>query len=499
MLLLLACLQTLPQGKVPVPPKPPNILIIVADDVGTDLVGCYAKEYADLSIEPCTPRIDALAAEGMRFTNVWSNPICSPSRTQILTGKPSRATGVGTITWSAFLSPTNVGLQPDQPTLATVLEDYATAAVGKWHVSDPTQDLGGLQNPIQLGFDSYAGTMYGMKQYDDWTKTYSPPGAAIDNYNVYTTTDTADDALELISTLEEPWLLHVGFFSTHWPLHCPGESGFDLADCKDDPSCSHDWCGDCTNLVSDPLCQSLGVDVCYARAMTHALDSKVGELLDAIDSSNTAVIFTSDNGTVKRGIAPPFDSKHSKGTLYQGGIQVPLIVRAPGSAAGVNHDLVSLTDIFATVTDLAGVTPPPSPGRDSNTLLPLLYPDPSVPVAKRRFVYSEWFDSNFVPEGLSGPPAGYVGRFHHRALRNETHKVIDRHGWDAKLGKCSSTIELYRLADSPGQNPALGPDPFEQNDLFKTSGPMALATEKALHELLDELDSMYPRLSTVCP
>src|SRR5688572_14172034 len=82
----------------PVPPQLPNILVVLVDDMGVDQVGCYAQNYAALQEQPCTPNIDALAANGVRFTNAWANPVCSPTRAALQTGRPASRTGVGTIT-----------------------------------------------------------------------------------------------------------------------------------------------------------------------------------------------------------------------------------------------------------------------------------------------------------------------------------------------------------------------------------------------------------------
>src|SRR5688572_33225540 len=99
MLLMLALLQVAQaQGravKPPPPPPPPNVLMIVLDDVGVDLIGSYAVNYPSLILDPCTPNIDQLAATGVRFTNAWSNPICSPTPPHIMTAPPGRVTGVG--------------------------------------------------------------------------------------------------------------------------------------------------------------------------------------------------------------------------------------------------------------------------------------------------------------------------------------------------------------------------------------------------------------------
>ncbi len=502
MLLALTLLQGFQVRPLPPPPPPlpPNILIILADDMGVDQVGCYAQAYPGLPLVPCTPNIDQLAASGLRFTNAWSNPVCSPTRAMLMTGKRATATGVGNITLADLVSAENVGLQVDEDTIASILPGYSRAVTGKWHLSDPGQDGTTFQHPLQLGFETFTGLLYWVEtDYADWTKTISPPGVQAPNYNVYVTTDTTHDALSRIALMREPWLLYVPFLASHSPNHCPTDYGFDPADCQSGP-CPLSWCQDCPLLLSDVLCSIFGADACQTRAMGHALDSRIGQLLAAIDLDDTAVIFASDNGTPEEAVVLPFDPLHAKGTLYQGGINVPLIVRAPGGAQGVRHELVSMSDVFMTVTDLAGVTPPPDPNRDSVSLCQYIYPDSYTgPATPRTRVYSESFSNNFVHAPGGGPPPGYAARFHHRAVRNDRFKLIEHHGFDSSISACSSSLHFFELAYPPLQDPAAGPDPFETFDLMPFQGVWSLEQQTAFAELAFELSTTYPRLPSICP
>ncbi len=498
MLALLFCLQ-LPAAehrpKLPAPP-PPNVLLIVVDDVGVDLVGCYAERYPTLALQPCTPNIDQLAATGVRFTNAWSNPVCSPTRAQILTGKRASHTGVGTITTRPPWFPGNHGLQPWEDTLASMLPNYGSKALGKWHVSDPLQDGTSFAHPLALGFSRYAGSLYGLDpDYDDWTKCLSPPGVLLPHYANYATADTAADALVELASLSEPWLLYVGFNAPHLPFHCPEDMGFSTGDCQSG-NCPLPWCQDCNHLISTPLCAAVGTAACQTRAMMHALDSKIGELLSAIDPQDTAVILISDNGTAGPAVVPPFVQSQSKGSLFQGGIHVPLIARAPGCTPSVRHELVSATDIFATLADLAGVAPPPDPQRDSVSFHPLLFAGGGGAV--RQHVFSEFFTLNFVPD-QGQPPASFVAKAHHRAIRNATHKLIEMRGWDYQSNACEMGLRFYRLADAPLQDPAFGPDPFEQDDLMLSQPSWTPEDQAAFAELVHELSVNYLRLPVACP
>ncbi len=499
MLALLLCLQLAPaQHRVRIPPPPPpNVLVIVADDVGVDQLGCYASSYPTLAIQPCTPNIDQLAASGMRFTNAWSNPVCSPTRAQLLSGKRASHTGVGTISYRGPPTIGNHGLQSFEDTLASLLGGHESVAVGKWHVSDPFQDGTNFDHPLLCGFDFYAGSLYGLDpDYDDWTKCISPPGLLLPGFSEHATTDTTDDALNLLATLQEPWLLYVCYNAAHWPFHCPEDQGFPTGDCQVG-ACGQQWCQDCNSLLSDPMCVTHGAMACQSRAMVHSMDSKIGEILSAIDPAKTVVIFISDNGTPIEPSVPPFSKAHAKGTLFQGGINVPLIVRVPGGTPGVSHELVSATDLFATVADLEGVVPPSDPQRDSVSLGPLLLPQ-SFTGAPRQHVFSEYFLPNFEPIAGS-PPPGFLAQFHHRAIRNDAYKLIDNHGWDQPSASCVSERHFYKLADAPRQDPAFGPDPFEQNDLMLSIGSWTPEDQAAFAELDFQLMVNYPRLPTICP
>ena len=479
----------------PPPPGPPNVLLIVVDDMGVDQVGCYAQNYPALEIQPCTPNIDALAASGMRFTNAWSNSVCSPTRATLMTGRQTRHTGVGTITGDPNLPSFNFGLQLDQPTLPKLLTGHTSVAVGKWHLSDYDFDLENVQHPIELGFESFAGSLYNLDTaYNDWTKTVYPEDLTFPNYFVYATVDTAEDALQRIDTLPEPWFTYVAFNASHEPLHCPLSEGFP-PEAAPSGSCSTDWCNQCETLLTTPPYNGMFPDVVESRALGQSVDAEIGRLLAAIDPAKTAVILVADNGSSLRTVTPPFPSQHSKGTVFQGGVNVPLIVRAPGGLTGSCHELVSMADIYATLADLCEVPLTADPQRDSVSLTQ--YVDPahvlSAP-APRTHVYTEFFGPNFKPDANGDPPGDFVALWHHRAVRNATHKVMHLRDWNAQIGQCVDRILFYQLADQPPQDPALGPDPQEQLDLMLDPSSWSPETTVAFEQLMGLLETTYPAL-----
>lgn len=491
--------NTAPRAETSAPVAQPNVLLIVLDDVGVDLVGSYAADYPSLPLTPCTPTIDALAAGGTRFTNAYCNPVCSPTRAQILTGKPALRTGVGAITFRGANVPGNHGLQPSEDTLAKLLAGYDKAALGKWHVTDPDQDGTTFLHPFLMGFERFAGNLYGLDPaYDSWTKTITPPGAQFPGTQDYATSDTTADALAELATMQEPWFLQVAYNCAHSPFHCPEELGYEVGELGQDP-CPELWGADCVNALGSPPCTTLGPDACRARGMMHAVDNEIGKLLAAIDLDQTVVFVVGDNGTPPEPTVPPFVRNRAKGTVYQGGIHVPLIAHVPGGQAGERHELVSVTDLYATIGDLTNNVPPTDAARDSVSFVRLLFPGAAQNFTSRETVYSEFFSPNFIPVA-GGPPPGYEADFHMRAVRNDSFKLVaisGKHPWNAQ---CVDTLELYHLAYAPPQDPAFGPDPFEQNDLMPSMASWTPDVQQAFAQLSLELATSYPLLPLApCP
>lgn len=466
----------------------PNVLLVVADDLGVDQVGAYAASFPGL-VPPCTPHLDAFAATAVRFTNAWSSPVCSPTRAQILTGRRPRHTGIGRV--AHWVIPKSFGLQPGIPTLPLALPGYSTAALGKWHLTDPF--LGPTHPRDVAGFERYLGSLWnldgpGCTGYDDWTKTDLGPASTL-QYQVFTyaTTDTTDDAIALMAGLPQPWFLYVAYHSSHTPYHCPVDDGFEPAGCGS--TCDPAWCQHCSRSPSGPLAQAYGVIPAATRAMTEALDTKLGDLLAAVDPARTAVFFVGDNGTEATATLPPFRPLKVKGTVYQGGVHVPLLARLPGTVPGLNHELVSTADLFATVAELGGEPLPADPLRDSVSILPYLSTSaPPGGAAPRALLYTEYFSPNFRPDAAGNPPPGYVAECHRRALRNGRFKLIE------DVEEAGVRLELYQLADAPPQDPAFGPDPFEYRNLLLERASWTPEIEVAYAELTAELAASYPPL-----
>lgn len=413
-----------------------NVLVIVADDLGVDRVGCYAEHPNPGR----TPNIDRLAARGVLFRNAWSSPLCSPTRAGLLTGRHAFRTGIGDII--DYGSGPGQALKLAETTLPELLDAgtggrWDHAAIGKWHLG--TGSSGGPLHPLLSGFARHRGALGNLG-------TAAAPGnyfaylKAVDGRwlpsRVYATTDAVDDALAAIDEMSEPWLLYLCFNAPHKPYHVPPDAlqSFDLG-----PSAT---------------------PVQYMKAMTEAMDTEIGRLLASVPATvlrRTNVVFLGDNGTDPDATTAPFSKSHAKGTVYEGGVNVPLIVagprvRHPGSECAA---LVQTLDLFATVAEIAGVAPasvlPPVTPLDSISLLPYLA-DPALPSLRRHA-----FTETFAPNG-NGPYTHLE-----RAIRDDRYKLVRKLSYIVGPGGEMEVTsdELYDLLA----------DPFEHDDLLLPAPP----------------------------
>jgi len=378
-----------------------NILVLLADDVGVEKIRAYGEHPG----APPTPNIDTLAARGVLFRDAYAPPTCSPSRAALLTGRYPRRYGLGdhlrvrVESYEVPLSELSLPEALEQSPL-----DYDQAAVGKWHLSTFRSPSAG-RHPLLFGFRWYAGSFANLSitnipgappgTYEHWQKDTNGTFSFSDTY---ATTDTVDDALERIEAMKSPWFLWVAFNASHRPFHRPPPG-----------------------LHTRP---SLETKLERFDAATEALDSEIGRLLGSMNAETlalTTVIFLSDNGTPEAATAPPLDPSRGKGTLYEGGIHIPLIisgptVKKPGAESAA---LVHVVDVFATVAELAGV----DLGRlenedgaplviDGRSLLPYLE-DPALP-SQREYV----FQDAFTPNG----PGPYESDT--RMLRDRRYKLV---------------------------------------------------------------------------
>lgn len=306
---------------------PPSFVVILADDLGVENVRVYDEHPAPAR----TDRLDQLAEEGLLFRHAYAHPVCSPSRVSMLTGLMPWQTGVGHVIKA---DAPDQGLGLDVRTYPQILGDeYRRVHLGKWHMNSRAQ-LSQVQPALHYGFDSFRGTWFNLKlggNYNSFLKFVDrEPGVYVDEY---LTTDTIDDAIREVENAIDPLFLVVSLHAPHRPFHVP-------------PSHLHE-----VDMSND-------TDQVRYKAMVEAMDTEIGRLIDALDSSaiadSTYVFFIADNGTAERAATPPMDPQRLKGTCYEGGVRVPLIVRGPGVVTGECPGLVHIADIGATVLELAG-------------------------------------------------------------------------------------------------------------------------------------------------
>ncbi|MEM7306261.1 MAG: sulfatase-like hydrolase/transferase [Planctomycetota bacterium] len=498
---------------------PNNVIVIVADDVGVDMIGAYDDLYAnhpDPDYPNTTPAINYLAETGILFTNCWSNPACSPTRAQLLTGRHALHSGIGKIVNPNVVTD-GMGLQQDIPTIPSMLRNaslpfpYHSAALGKWHLADGERHppAPGLP-PHPLGsdtvdwFDQYAGSMHnlgGIQTYNKWTKTFAttiapgtdecvPPAGSFCEAIVidYATEDTADDAILLSEKLQEPYFLYVAFNAAHTPLDAPLE---DLTPAS------------CFGIQGEVDCKTTdGNDIPKdTRCLAQWLDNEIGRLICSLESPDseiqfpTTVVFIGDNGTRRAAAVGPFADTPGKGSVYQAGINVPFIIKSdftpPTARGSVNDALVCATDFLASMSSLSGAALPDDPFGllESVSFAPYIF---GAQGSLRDFVYAENFKQNFDPTDDGQPPVGYELDKHRRAIRDvagyKLHQRVERSdcGGGMMSGDCELTIveELYFLVD----------DPHEQNDII------ALKDQPPVKDHYDYLrgllDTKFPHLVT---
>ena len=396
-----------------------NFLVVVVDDIGVEKLAAYGEAPAGVPV-PCTPNIDRLAAEGLLFRNAWSNPMCSPSRAQLLTGRHGFRTGVGDAIPSVL---DYGGLSEDELLLPAILPRHTSAVLGKWHVANFTM---GFDHALRLGFDEFRGSMWNLLRppVDPATCTTGPPfdffnWVRIDDRDgdgvleeactsKYATVDTTDDALDFLQRVDGPWLAYVSYHSAHTPIQEPPA---DLAPASPTMGCP-----------SSAYASSATDSVTVTNRMIEALDSELGRLLDFVrrEHPNTVVFFTSDNGTASASTpitgADCFSANKVKGSLFEGGINVPMIIAGVGVVPGECSGLVSLTDLYATIAELAFAV---STTPDSVSMVPYLRGHQE---SLRRTVYAERFFPNQPrPDNPRTDP--FQPDWHVRTVRGERFKL----------------------------------------------------------------------------
>ena len=357
--------------------RPPNILVILIDDLGWLDLTCYGSTFYE------TPNIDRLAREGMKFTDAYAAcAVCSPTRaclltgqyparlhlTDILSGRPPAGAKLQIPAWRPYL-------EPGTMTIAGALKPagYVSALIGKWHLGGSREDGAPPEaedsKPERRGFDlNIAGSQFGHPP--DYFFPYERPGPngmtwRFPNYSEghagdYLTDRLTDDAERFMETnRERPFFLYLAHYAVHTSIGNRLQAPADLIAKY--------------QATADPKAPQHNAT--YA-AMVENMDDNVGRLLHKLDdlhlTEKTVVIFTSDNGGYGQMTSQP-PLRGAKSEAYEGGIRVPFIVRWPGVVApgSTSSEPIISADIFPTCTAIAGVTPSPAPPLDGVNLLPV--------------------------------------------------------------------------------------------------------------------------------
>ncbi|CAN5909320.1 sulfatase-like hydrolase/transferase [soil metagenome] len=333
----------------------------MADDLGYGDVSCYGqRDYV-------TQNIDRLAIQGLRLTQGYSSsPVCSATRTALITGRYQYRLPVGLEEPITPSTPKTIGLSPAHPTLPSLLKKagYGTTLIGKWH-------LGSLpgSSPLKSGYDRFFGIFGGAADYfDHGSGSASPPEAdsrlheqevPVDNHGYMTDLlgERAAQTIDGYASSKEPFLLSLHFTAPHWPWEGP----------EDEPESKR--------IAGRLQHRDGGTQKTYMK-MVQSLDANVGRVLGALErhglAESTIVVFTSDNGGERFSSTWPFTGMKTE--LLEGGLRVPAIVRWPGhvTAGSVSPQVMISMDWMPTLLDVAGAQADREYPPDGEDLAPVL-------------------------------------------------------------------------------------------------------------------------------
>lgn len=366
----------------------PNILFIIADDLGNDALEGFGIDVSDF---PNTPNLNALKEDGISYMNTWATPQCTPTRASIMSGKYGIKTGV-------MRAPGNLDLE--HKSIFNLINEttsnlYSSAVIGKWHISQPIN----IDHPFEHGVDHYEGIIDGtIGDYYNWEKVENGAFVQIEEY---VTTHLTNAAIDWISGQDNPWFLWLAHIAPHGPFQVPPDSLFTT----ENPTSSKE----------------------IYNASIEALDHEIGRLIESMDEetlNNTLIIFIGDNGT-PRSVLSGYPAQHGKGTMYEGGIRVPMIINGHNVTRKGEQEfgLTQVNDLYATLFEVASETVLEGGIHNSLSIRSSFETENSI---LRNFIYSD-----YISNGIQ-----------YWAIRNDKYKLIQNEEGDQ---------EFYRLDENANE------------------------------------------------
>lgn len=448
--------------------KKPNILFILADDLGWKDLGCYGSSFYE------TPNLDKLAESGMRFTDAYAAcPVCSPTRAAILTGK--HPVHVDITDWIPGLDPKNRKLlgTKDQNELAlnelTIAEafkqnGYKTFFAGKWHLGSKGYF------PEDQGFDINKGGHHKGTPPGGYFSPYKNPKLDDGLEGEYLTDRLTDESIKFLKeNRSNPFLLYLSFYTVHTPIQACERH---LEKFKQKASLLPELAENTGRVEHDGITK-LRQDLPEYASMVYAMDENIGRLLDELKKmgldKNTHIIFTSDNGglsTLKHRGYPTSNEplRAGKGWCYEGGIRVPLIIKSPSvtKSGTTSSEPVTSMDYFPTMLQLAGLNLMSEKHVDGKSLMPLLKGKNHLERDALYWHYPHYHGSTWTPGA---------------AVRIRDWKLIEFYHYDK--------VELYNLANDLG----------EQNNLAEEYPEKTKELLDMLHKWQKEVDAQMPSIN----
>jgi arylsulfatase A-like enzyme len=442
--------------------KPPNIIFILADDLGYADVSCYGRR------EFTTPNIDRIAAHGVRFLQGYANSaVCSATRLALITGRYQYRLRLGLE--EPLAGNANVGLPPEHPTFPSLLKKlgYGTTLIGKWH-------LGVLPKfgPLKSGYDHFFGFRGGALDYYSHIDTRQKHDLWDEDVEVhevgYLTEQLGRRAVDAVNSYAksgQPFLISLHFNAPHWPWEAPGDEA------------------ESQRVTGTNLRDFDGGTQKTYQHMIEAMDIEIGRVLAALDANglpeNTIIIFTSDNGGERFADTWPFTGKKTE--LLEGGLRIPMLISWPARIPqGRTSEQVAISmDWLPTLLAAAGAAPDPAYSSDGMNLLPALTGN-AEPVARKLFwrYKANWqraardgdykflkiLDNTFLFNVVDDPLERSNLKDRHRDVYDRI--VAEWQEWNASMlpEVAESFTESYTGAQLPdhygAQKPSGAPDPI---------------------------------------